>query len=282
MGAGMLYIIDGTGSWSNDSYRREMATGFCMEMSKQFGGWYERGPSIDGWSTFSKAEACFSWILQNPRLKTEPLFLAGHSRGGAAIIRVAQLLKTKRIPVKAMFLFDAVDRTLNGRSVEEIPCNVGKCYHAMRDRSLSTYYEEGLARAEAAKGECLRKHNFLPSKCQHEIENHEWLKKQDELLKYAMRTHFVRPQGKLFPSIDFGNCGCKTEPIHHPEEVECVLEKETFLGTHGAIGGSPILDEGQADKDTRFLIRSDAAAVASVRAWMWGNFRREGLASHYT
>jgi hypothetical protein len=57
------------------------------------------------------------------RFTSKPLFLAGHSRGGAAVIWVANLLKRDAIEVDGMFLLDAVDRTASLKSVEKIPGN---------------------------------------------------------------------------------------------------------------------------------------------------------------
>ncbi len=67
------------------------------------------------------------------------LVLIGYSRGGAAVIHAAQLLKDK-VQVDAMFLFDAVDRSL-GVETERIPSNVQVVRHARRDPwSLSRLY----------------------------------------------------------------------------------------------------------------------------------------------
>jgi hypothetical protein len=59
------------------------------------------------------------------------LVLIGYSRGGAAVIHAAQLLKEKA-QVDAMFLFDAVDRSL-GVETDRIPSNVRLVRHARRD-----------------------------------------------------------------------------------------------------------------------------------------------------
>jgi hypothetical protein len=251
-----------------------MSGGFCVQMSKLYAGEYERGPSLDGYRTFDKAEAFFKKIRSNPRLGREPLFLAGHSRGGAAVIRIAQLLKPNNIEVKAMFLFDAVDRTLSGTKVQLIPSNVRSCYHAMRDRSLAAYFESGMRAAQEAMDACMVKNVGNRSRCRQEIDRYQKLFLEDASLKHAMRTTFIRTPGFLFPSIDFGNCGVGPEPICRLDEIQCKYTPKEFLGTHGAMGGAPIID---SSAEGGFLIKSDAAAVASVRAWMWGHIEREGL-----
>jgi len=61
-----------------------------------------------------------------------PVFLTGYSRRGAGVIAVAQRLAEDNVKVRAMVLFDAVDRAL-GIDTAEIPSNVERVVHARRD-----------------------------------------------------------------------------------------------------------------------------------------------------
>ena len=69
------------------------------------------------------------------------IFMTGYSRGAAIAINTAALLNSHPMPdgrrarVEAMFLFDAVDRSLDLAMTTYIPPNVHYCYHAMRDDS---------------------------------------------------------------------------------------------------------------------------------------------------
>ncbi|CAN7365159.1 hypothetical protein [Massilia sp. LjRoot122] len=275
----MIFIIDGTGVADHAAYAKEMSGGFCKRLMHKARGRYWRGPTLSGWHTTDIAEyvteAVMTW--KDSSQGQEKLFLAGHSRGGAAAIFVAQTLKKRNVEVEAMFLFDAVDRTVNFRSAQAIPANVRYCYHALRDPSLSTYYTEGTRMARDAVATCVGLPNSmeamidsllakppLPGKCQKVIEAARKLVEQDNKMKIVMRsTTLNSPEGK---SIDFGNCGLRAEGA-------CKLEKAKFLGSHGAIGGAPIVDA----LAPALLIDSDRAAMASVDAWMSAHLCRHGV-----
>lgn len=75
--------------------------------------WYLRGPYTDGFDTAARAEACYNWVKTSVKFNgAKAIFLAGYSRGGAAVIEVAKWLKERdNIKVECLVLFDAVDRT---------------------------------------------------------------------------------------------------------------------------------------------------------------------------
>lgn len=271
----MIFIVDGTGD--PDTYDQDMARGFCKRLERKAKGRYWRGPALDGWATTGIAglvtDAVIEW--RNAGNGGNKLFLAGHSRGGAAVIFAAQALKPRGVEIEAMFLFDAVDRTVNFRSAESIPGNVRHCYHAMRDSSLSSYYSDGVLAARDKVAKCIglpvgRRPvamedliDYLlasppkPGECADVIKAARALIQQDNKMKIVMRSTTIRtPQGS---SLNFGNCGI--EP-----EGQCKLIKETFMGSHGAIGGAPIVDE----RAPKLLVESDRAAMVSVDAWMSG------------
>ena len=298
----MLYVIDGTGSNSDKEYRHSMAHGFCRHMEREFGGQYFRGPNtLDfGKSTLKLAAEVSERIFENmnssPTRFREPIFLAGHSRGGAAAIRVAGKLGDKGINVRALFLFDAVDRATDFTFSRNIPDNVEMTYHARRDPALARYYEGDLHRAESAWRECVLRHsslrflgplvdpsilvyntvfgdpkNELPPQCAKQTDEIRRLKLLDQKMKYAMRTNLVfdldliRKYGWDGISIDFSNTGT-IPPVSGGGKITYIERK--FLGSHGAMGGAPITD----DRAPVVLREFDIVAVHIVKTWMWANF----------
>jgi hypothetical protein len=299
----MLYVIDGTGSNSDKEYRHSMAHGFCRRMEREFGAQYFRGPNtLDfGKSTLKLAaevyERIFEKITSSPDRFREPIFLAGHSRGGAAAIRVAGKLGDKGINVRALFLFDAVDRATDFTFTSQIPNNVEMTYHARRDPALAQYYEADLRRAEGAWRECVIRHSSLrflgplldpsvlvyntvfgdpkdelPAQCAKQTDEIRRLKLLDQKMKYAMRTSLVfdldlvRKFGWANSlSIDFSNTGT-IPPVSAGGKTTYIERK--FRGSHGAIGGAPITD----DRAPPILKEFDFITVHAVKAWMWTNF----------
>ena len=284
----MLYIVDGTGDADDEVYLTVMSDGFCDRMRKQFKGRYFRGPTRYDWtiSTESIANDVYKEIMKDVHLGKQPLFLAGHSRGGAAVIRVAQDLKKRKHAVDAMFLFDAVDRTGPfTRSVELIPSNVKVAYHARRDTSIANYFEWGTRNAINNYNQCLLKQRFGPQAekaCASQREIAEKYQSLDDAMKVRMRGSFVKtPIDGV--SIPFGNCGTGPEDKKLTRYVE---PDKPFLGSHGAIGGSPIGRQDKAwisdqDKEKFAIIAdNDRAAMSSVWTWMTANFEEQRLKLH--
>jgi hypothetical protein len=280
----MIFIIDGTGQADPDAYAREMADGFCARLVRKAKGRYWRGPTLSGWETADIArdvkEAVVQW--KAGAQEGEKLFLAGHSRGGAAAIFAAQALKAHHVEIDAMFLFDAVDRTVNFRSAQSIPGNVKMCFHAMRDAALAHYYSDAVAAAREKVAQCvglpagrrpgaveslldsLLAKSPAPGQCAQAIHAARQVTEQDHKMKIVMRSTTIRTAEGL--SIDFGNCGTAAEG-------QCRLRKHHFLGSHGAIGGAPIVDE----RAPGLLIDADRAAMASVDAWMSAHMCQYGV-----
>jgi hypothetical protein len=110
--------IDGTETWNNREYDRIMKNSFVRVLHN---GWtygprlYKRGPTAadNKPANCSLASAC--WITKHVVSNWKPgesaAFLAGYSRGGAAVIEVAKWLKSLSIPVECLILYDPVDRT---------------------------------------------------------------------------------------------------------------------------------------------------------------------------
>jgi len=139
----MLYIVDGTGDQDKDVYARQMAGGFCDQMRKKFHGWYHRGPTLAGRETYTIANIVYGAIKKYGLLGKEPLFLAGHSRGGAAVIYVAWQLKKSGHSVDALFLFDAVERSATRQNT---PLRGGKISISYRRTSKSRTTPGGILR----------------------------------------------------------------------------------------------------------------------------------------
>ena len=335
----MMFIIDGTGETDDTTYMADMERGFCKQLSLKLGkqAKYMRGPRVDGLNTFDIAdkmlEAILEYYYSEPidltvnnskqvdinqiiadalKPKTaKPIFLAGHSRGGCAVIYIAQKLKEKGINVKAMFLFDAVARTHRGlltnsliplmaaaslalvgplgavvydvsvaanvawhgeSDFDEIPDNVEKCYHAIRDRTLVEYYKKPL--------------QLLTNRCQKVLPTANGvviftntttgvcrdlpaLIEKDSKNKSLTRTEFVAGE----KTFDFGNCGTKP---HNDSR----LDKKEFKGHHGTMGGaitatSPLEEQRILAPNDDMLTLQQENVLSQVNIWMSDNIRTE-------
>jgi len=73
-----------------------------------------------------------NFILSKRRAAVnEPILLTGYSRGAAGVIDIAARLQRQKIDVKAMLLFDCVDRHV-AIDATFIPTNVRHVLHVMR------------------------------------------------------------------------------------------------------------------------------------------------------
>lgn len=144
----MLVGIDGTaGGWDDADYRKMNDTSFVSRAinlantAKPESGKYFQGPYPGGLGTGRIAFDASSFIREFQRKSPdEPIFLVGHSRGGAACIKVAEEARDypdDKKTIEAMFLFDAVSMTLTV-DTDCIPPNVGRVYHAIRDPAIGS------------------------------------------------------------------------------------------------------------------------------------------------
>lgn len=174
----LLLCVDGTGSLPDGTYYAENKLSHVSQAyltGKADTKRYWRGPWIVGAATSSIALDVASTIFDarksNPETK---IFMVGHSRGGAAIIRAAQIMNLRfqmnqkrgrasdigNNSIEAIFLYDAVNMTHN-LSVDVIPPNVGKCYHAMRDPvALSRQSWGNCAKISTRSGQLVKKTFF--------------------------------------------------------------------------------------------------------------------------
>ena len=126
----MLVGIDGTGDPNDFQYQSDNRHSLITELVRATRGMYFRGPTVDGRSSHHLAMEVAHWIVLNRKRIEGPLFMAGHSRGGAICIVAARFLRDEKVPIECMLLLDAVDRSWSHAAV--IPSNVKFAYHAMR------------------------------------------------------------------------------------------------------------------------------------------------------
>jgi hypothetical protein len=264
----MLYIVDGTGAWFNSTYSAEMAASFCSQLHKELGkerSMYWRGPSLLGLEVGLIASAVSFEIHARPR---EPVYLAGYSRGGAAVMLVARMIRPR--PVAAMFLFDAVDRALVLLD-EKVSGSVARVYHARRDPGLIRRYEGELkanrARLAEANAALARSQSRNPVRSalfgtDHKVTvaAREAVSAHGNIALKDRNMSLTRSVEALSPS-NFGNTGLGVE-------LPGTYEEHFFRGSHGAVGGVPWPDD---------VIEGDRKIVPEVRSWMWARLIREGV-----
>lgn len=129
-----IYIIDGTGAPESQAYEAEMRHSFCRQLANLAGGnaRYARGPTNLGTEMFVLSDAAVFHLgsIANAQPDTR-LFLAGYSRGAAAVIHAANRLQHRDIEVEGLFLFDAVLMQVQ-LSAHTMAPNIRHAYHIMR------------------------------------------------------------------------------------------------------------------------------------------------------
>lgn len=133
--------VDGTGETNDASYARTFENSFVNQYYKNWEPglrFYHRGPTLLGTQTANYAREAYHFIKRTYKLRgAQAVFLAGYSRGGAAVIEVASWLQEDDIEVECLILFDAVDRSSLGGvggtfNNTPIPANVKHLIHAKR------------------------------------------------------------------------------------------------------------------------------------------------------
>jgi hypothetical protein len=151
--------VDGTSTEDNDGYKVTFKNSFVNRMSRNElvpfdDTFYHRGPSLFGHETYAQARMAYTWVVTRWKAGlVKAIFLAGYSRGAAAVIEVAYWLKADGIPVECLILFDAVDRSTPGPGGgvggviqnTKIGDNVRQAIHPMRD-ILATRSRVGFGR----------------------------------------------------------------------------------------------------------------------------------------
>jgi hypothetical protein len=184
--------------------------------------------------------------------------MTGYSRGAAIVINTAAILTDKPHPmpdgqyaqVEAMFLFDAVARSIELPRAQSIPPNVKYCYHAMRDDSAHSRWTFGHC-GTAMEGA----NTFL-----------------------VMRKFYTTHGG--MGGVLWGEKGLR--PLKEDTEL---IERAYPAGPirNSALqrlrAGAPesYIDEGSPDGLTRVTVAQEKAGSDAVHDWMWPFLRKHGI-----
>ena len=137
----MIVCVDGTGPANDKAYAKEMKNSFVRAIAhsaKDSPRYYGRGPDWTGVGRkLIRPQYVAETVMSNRSRGSGRVFLTGYSRGAAIVIHAARLLRDKGVRVDALFLFDAVDRSIM-LEASVIPKNVGVAYHALRDPTTSS------------------------------------------------------------------------------------------------------------------------------------------------
>lgn len=115
---------------------------------------YLRGPSQFGGGLMAAINQGTDFIINRMKVAKQPVLLTGYSRGAAGAICIAKnLWERERITVKALLLFDCVDRHMF-IDAAVIPDNVDRVHHVFRDpesNSRNSFNNDGKLFAGLAK-----------------------------------------------------------------------------------------------------------------------------------
>lgn len=146
--------VDGTSTETDDKYKEVFRD---SNVHRLFLNWnhsphkkYLRGPNMldtrKDISTATSAEAIKNFVREKwgPYRRgpnyDKAVFLAGYSRGGAAVIEASMYLKRYGIPVECLILFDPVDKSLGVGGVYDTPIcdNVRNVIHIIRSEAAGS------------------------------------------------------------------------------------------------------------------------------------------------
>lgn len=132
----IMIVVDGTGPLSDVDYDEAMKNSFCNQIARSLGGQavYYRGPASFTVATVLRVWGGAAHVLASGETR---VFLAGYSRGGAAVTELAHYLRDVGLAVEAMFLFDPVKREGGLPNAGTVPRNVKNCYKVLRSLSGS-------------------------------------------------------------------------------------------------------------------------------------------------
>lgn len=150
----ILVGIDGTGEAINPgpgrdtAYDKAFANSFVKRICEgKPNAEYYRGPVALGGGLPEAIDGGVRFIqTKRQQFPSEPILLTGYSRGAAGVVVIAKRLKDLEIPVKALMMFDCVDRHL-AFDAEVVPNNVEFVNHVIRNpsgRSRATFGNDGM------------------------------------------------------------------------------------------------------------------------------------------
>ena len=132
----ILVGIDGTGAFFDSTYAEDFADSFVRRLCPEgnLNKKYFRGPIGPGGGLADAISAGHSFIVSRNGYagRNNDILLTGYSRGGLGVLVIAERLKQLNIPVKAMLLFDAVDRHV-AFDAPVVPNNVANVLHLRRN-----------------------------------------------------------------------------------------------------------------------------------------------------
>jgi hypothetical protein len=161
----MLICVDGTGTGEGTMadvvfQTKNRAANYAVDNMGSFVGMiyygshlqnrkYYPGPDLTGTGpNFIWPYNLVQQIMEFWRQGDHQIFMTGYSRGAAIVIDAAAIMGDKALAdqypeaqdakIEAMFLFDAVARSVELPRAQNIPSNVKYCYHAMRDDSANS------------------------------------------------------------------------------------------------------------------------------------------------
>ncbi len=256
----MLISVDGTGCTGMPGtrarqYAKEMAGSFVRRVhngSSQRNRKYHEGPDLTGIAYMVSTATLFQQVEDFWRGGDRQIFLVGYSRGGAVVIDLAYMLTYRALAdgrkaeIDAMFLFDAVNRTIQMASNQKIPPNVKVCYHAKRSPNA---YSRGFF------GNC----------------GTEYDKKTT---KWADRA-FMTTHGGM-GGVLWGEKGVKTEVTNLPP-LTSVPMGLSWGGTPRPPHDPPYISEGYPFGETNVTVAQEKAGSAEVWAWMKNFLGRHGV-----
>jgi hypothetical protein len=247
--------IDGTGPDSNKKYALDFAESHVRRLYKSWPwpelAFYSRGPTTLGMETGVLAQEAYGWVRRLFKSgKAKGIFLAGFSRGGAAVVETAAYLNSfigTTYTVNCLALFDAVDRS------SEVGLFVPRGFSPTTAGAATAASGAGalLGAAVAAVGMTFD----TP------------VGGNVELCLHAFRAKESKSRGS------FGNCGLT---ILRPAKTKGKVKH--FRCTHGGVGGTPwkteggqkptdFIDEGFPDGKTAVTFEQDA--LISKEVWKW-------------
>ena len=155
----ILLGIDGTGEAVNPGAERDrlydiaFANSFVRRMcAGKPNAHYIRGPVALGGGVLEAVAEGVTFIQNARRIRpNEPILLTGYSRGAAEAVVVAERLKRLNINVRALMMFDCVDRA-GDIDAETIPANVANVCHVIRNpaaRSRLSFGNDGMQHTPA-------------------------------------------------------------------------------------------------------------------------------------
>lgn len=272
----MFVGVDGTGPKDQATYSNEMSGSFvsqiyrdCIEPEERKA--YFRGPTLWGTETGDIANRVVKHVLRCLHEGDRKIFLAGYSRGGAAVViaaeRLARDLDRRDLGIEALFLFDAVDRDLHTDS-STVPGCVKKAYHALRSPAIGSrsYFDNA---ARVAPAGVLEEKWFAGTHAA--LGGLPWTgDKPDPVLR--MQGTFrpgVKPDGFLWQGT--------RRPVP-------ALRGATGSRLLQAAPGSPPPVRGPTGSTVRverlgFAETNDRDAMRHVRGWMWPMLVKHGVLS---